>query len=210
MWPFLFPMLSLKSRHWLWKATGTDMSFLGGEWWPNHNRYMLWLLTMPSLLSAFMYLWYDLCWKCAHKQVDFSLYEPSLTVEHVKTGVKLTYCDRHVTGMLKSKLPLLDATSNYSNRALYTDPACGIKCLFKVWLRKWRDLSPVRASIQAFSAIHSEKYPGASCCSSQLRGLLDLTNHFLLLIGTILCLLHDTGVSWSLLLHDAVDLGHIS
>lgn len=31
MWPFLFPVSSLKSRHRLWKATGTDKSFLGGE-----------------------------------------------------------------------------------------------------------------------------------------------------------------------------------
>lgn len=93
-------------------------------------------MTADNAISApciyALYIWYDLCWKCVHRQVDFSLYEPSLVVEHVKTAVKLTYCDRHVTGTLKSKLPLLGATSNYSNRALYTDPACGIKCLFKV------------------------------------------------------------------------------
>lgn len=141
-----------------------------------YDRWQYHLCSLHLYVVSMVWLTLEMC----HQQVDFFLSEPSLIVEHVNTVLKLTHCDRHVTGMLKSKLPLLGAASNYSNRALYTDPACGIKCLVKVWLRKMKRSFPCKSKHSGILCCSDSfrKIPSASCCSSQLHGSLGLTTSF--------------------------------
>lgn len=151
-------------------------------------------MTNGNTVSAYcifkLYVWYGLCWKLVHENGDFSSHEPCLAVKNhlgtCKGIVKLTHCARHVIVMLKSKLPLLGATSF----VCLTDPKCGIKWVFVESLikeMKWSFPIQEEAFMRSvpFRFIYIQK---PLCCYSQLC-CSALFYHFLVLIYTILCLL---------------------
>lgn len=80
-----------------------------------------------------LYIWYSLCWKLAHKQVDFSSHEPSLVVENNLRTCK-DNCEINTLGKTCNSDAKIEVTSAWCQEQLYrqsfvflTGPACGIK-----------------------------------------------------------------------------------
>lgn len=164
---------------------------------------------MISALCIYkLYAWYGVCWELVHKQVDFSLHEPSLVVKNhlgtckencgINTLCKTCDCDAENQNYLCLVLRALSV--------LQTQHVVLSECLLKFWLRKWRNLFPCKNSIHAFCAFQIHWYLEALYCYSQF-----CFSAFSLPFADIFHSLPSmTDVSWPLLLQDTVELFYIS